>query len=115
MRKLVFLCALAVFGCGDKVGFNAEPVEVSGRVTMKSRPVTGVVLNLQPTSGGAQAALPLKNGGFRGQVVPGRYTYYITEGASAEAFKAIPEKYHLGDKDRQIELAAGSVLNIALD
>lgn len=114
MRKLLPLLAGVLIGCGD-VGRNPEPVAVSGSVTLMGKPVSDVTLNLQPTGRGGQAALPVKAGAFQGKVTPGRYTYYISQGAKAASFRAIPEKYHAGALDRQLDVAEGTTLSIALD
>jgi hypothetical protein len=115
MRKLIpVLLALAPIGCGG-VKQNPEPVDVSGHVTQGGKPVSDVTFNLQPTGTGTQAMLPVKAGSFQGKVTPGRYTYYISEGRNAAAFKAIPGKYRSGALDRQIDVAEGKDLTITLD
>jgi len=115
VKRLLLLLCLAVFGCGTHVSRNPDPVEVEGRVTLKSKPLTGVTVNLQPTGSGAQASLPVKNGKFKGSVTPGTYTYYLSEGTSAADFKAIPEKYREGSMDRQVEITAAQSLTLTLD
>jgi len=119
MRKLTVLIVSAlalVVGCNSvDPGKSADMVDVSGTVSRGGKPVTDVTLNLQPTAkGSTQAALPVKNGQFKGKVTPGKYTYYVTEGSNPAAFQAIPEKFHLGAADRQIEVDAGT-LTINLD
>lgn len=114
MRKLIPLVVLVMLGCG-KIEQNPDPVDVSGRVTLRGGPVGDVTLNLQPTGKGSQAALPVKGGAFQGKVTPGRYTYYISQGPNAASFQAIPEKYHTGSLDRQIDVSEGNTLTITLD
>ncbi len=63
------------------------------------------MLNLQPTKGGVQATLPVKNGQIRGTVVPGTYTYYLTEGPKLSAYREVPERFRSGSMDRQVEIA----------
>ena len=116
MRKWIPLLSLVLIGCGGvNPGTNPEQVDISGRVTLAGRPVSDVTFNLQATGVGTQAAYPIKGGAFQGKATPGKYTYYISEGTSAAAFKAIPEKYRLGAMDRQIDVSSGSTLNITLD
>ena len=87
-----------------------------GRVTKGGRPVSDVVLNLQPTGDGTQATLPVKGGDFRGSITPGKYTYYISEAnGKTKAFASIPEKYREGSLDRQIEIEKGKSLDLTLD
>ncbi|MCI0376870.1 MAG: hypothetical protein L0215_04640 [Gemmataceae bacterium] len=114
-RFLFLLASLSLLGCGAHSGKNPDPVEVEGRVTLKSKPVSGVTLQLQPTGTGTQASLPLKDGTFRGSVTPGKYTYYVSEGSNTAAFQVIPEKYRAGALDRQIHIGAGSKLDLTLD
>jgi hypothetical protein len=117
MRKSLLLAFIALAGCQTNPSPNPDPIEVSGKVTLPGgKAVSDVVLNLQPTGTGGQATLPVKNGAFKGSVMPGRYTYYITEDSkNPAAFAAIPERYRAGAMDRQIDIAAGSTLNITLD
>lgn len=115
MRKLIPLAALVLIGCSVDPGKNAEQVDISGRVSQGGKVVTDVTFNLQPTGMGTQATLPIKDGEFKGKVTPGRYTYYITEGSKPAAYTGIPEKYRAGSMDRQIDVTAGSTLNITLD
>ena len=119
-RKLIPLVALALFGCGGaNPGKNPDPVAVSGQVAFAGgKPVTDVTLNLQPTGAGGQAAIPVKQGAFKGDVIPGKYTYFFTEGprgSSPAAYQAIPEKYRAGALDRQVEVKAGTTLTLTLE
>lgn len=118
MRKALLLpvLVLVAFGCGKIVpDANPEAVEVTGRVTQGGKAISDVTLTLQPTGTGTQATLPVKDGNVKGTVTPGKYTYYITEGAKAAAYKSIPEGYRAGSMDRQIEIKAGTTLDIKLD
>jgi hypothetical protein len=112
---LLVVVLLPLVGCKINPGKTSEPVEITGRVTQNGNPVNNVTLNLQPTGKGTQAALPVKNGEIRGSVTPGKYTYYVTESGNPAALKSIPEKYHLGSLDRQVEISSGSTLTITLD
>jgi hypothetical protein len=116
MKTTALFVLVFAIGCGNKsVKKNAEPVEISGSVSMGGRPVNDVVFNLQPTGDGAQATLPVKDGAFQGTVTPGTYTYYISETRNARAFEAIPEKYRSGAMDRKVEVASGTRLTVQLD
>lgn len=117
MRCAPLLLGLLLAGCGYKdPGKNPEPVEVSGRLTKGGRPVSDVVLNLQPTGNGTQATLAVKGGDFRGSITPGKYTYYISEASGkAAAFASIPDKYREGSLDRQLEIEQGKSLDLTLD
>jgi hypothetical protein len=115
MRKLIPLFGLVLIGCMRDPGHNPDPVEVSGTVQAGGKSVTDVVLNLQPTGQGGQATIPVKNGEFRGSVIPGRYTWYFTETRNTAAFRTIPEKYRAGSLDRQIDVKPGAALNLSME
>ena len=104
MKHSILLVCLTFLGCSHNPGKNPDPIEVQGKVTLNSKPVSGVTFNFQPTGTGTQAALPVKDGTFKGSVTPGKYTYYVTEGASAANFNAIPQKYREGSLERQIDI-----------
>ncbi len=118
MRKRIPLLVVVLvgLGCGGvNPGTNPDQVDITGKVTLAGRLVNDVTFNLQATGVGTQAAYPVKAGAFQGKATPGKYTYFISEGTNASAFKAIPEKYRQGAMDRQINVGSGSVLNITLD
>jgi len=105
---------IGVAGCGN-VTPNPDPVGVTGKVTHAGKPVESVILHFQPTGEGAQAMVTVANGEFQADIMPGTYTYYITKGNSAEAIATIDPKFASGALDRQVEVAAGSALEIELD
>jgi len=116
MRKMLpAIGLLLLIGCGVNPGQTDEPVDISGRVTHKGDLVNDVTLNLQPTGKGTPAFFPLKNGEFQGKATPGRYTWYISEGAKPGAFKSVPEPYRAGSLDRQIETDEGIKLDLTLE
>jgi hypothetical protein len=121
MRKYFVVLAAAMIGCGGSVnvGTNLEPVPISGTVVQAGKPVSGVLLNLQPTgAGNLPVAVEVKNGAFQAQAAPGRYTWFFEpskDTAQAKAIEAIPEKYQRGAMDRQIDVASGSTLELKLD
>lgn len=110
------LALACLAGCSSNPGKNPEPVEITGRVTLPGgKAVDDVTFNLQPTGPGGQAALPVTNGEFKGTVMPGRYTYYLSEGKRAASLQAVPQKYRTGSMDRQITVAAGAKLEVSLE
>ena len=117
MRIATLMLVLVLGGCGYRdPGKTSDPVEITGRVSKGGRPVSDVVLNLQPTGEGTQATLPVKGGDFRGSITPGKYTYFISEAnGRPSAFASIPEKYREGSLDRQVEIEKGKSLDLTLD
>lgn len=117
MRKLFpLLVFVFAIGCSGTAPKAADMTEITGTVTMGGQPVSDVVLNLQPTGEGTIAAIPVQQGKIKAMVTPGKYTYYITETPKGKAVMAkLNPKYLAGAMDRQIDIAAGSTLNITLD
>lgn len=117
MRKYLRLLVLGLIGCGSvSVEENPEPVSITGKLTVAGQPVTGVKINLQPIGPGAlPAVMEVQNGEFTGQASPGKYTFFISPGSDANAFAAIPEKFHSGDMERVAEVDVGSPLELKLE
>lgn len=106
--RVVALFALALLaGCESTPPAKADPVDVSGTVTMNGKPVGGVTIEFFPTSAmQAQGFAKLKaDGKFSVKLVPGNYTYAF-EGSPA-ALKAIPASYHSNDANHTFEVPAG--------
>lgn len=108
MRRLLPLLALVLIstvGCSSEPGKNPDPFEVTGTVKLKGVPLSDVVLNLLPTTPGAHpVAPPLTDGKFKVLIAPGSYSYYISEGKSPSAFKAIPNEYRLPSTETRDEI-----------
>ncbi|NBO91934.1 MAG: hypothetical protein EBV06_06430 [Planctomycetia bacterium] len=107
---VVFL--LTITGCSVEPGPKAESVQVSGKVTMDGKSLSGVVLNLHVITTGSPATIPLTGADFKVKLPPGRYTWYISEGKNAAAFTAVPKAYREAAMDRAFDLAAGSTLDL---
>ena len=81
MLRLVLLLALACvsIGCQSKVALLNTPVDVVGKLTKAGKPVGNLTLTLQPLETGHM--VPMKVGGdgsFKGNIVPGKYAYFIS-------------------------------------
>ncbi len=127
MTRIIPLAAAALFalvGCGP--GTRPDPVEVKGKVTFSDgKPVSDVLLTLQPMDTGSMGNIPLgADGSFSEKVVPGKYWYYFSsqEGKNAAekkkfwaAYQAIPEKYRSAGKNHKVTVSSGSNLDIKLD
>ena len=117
MRKCIPLIVVVILAScsGVRSGKNPDQIEIAGKVTRDRKPITDVTITLQAIKGGTQATYSVKNGEFKGTATPGRYTYFFTEGSNPTAFVLIPEKYHSGSMDRQIDIDSGTNLMIVLD
>lgn len=111
MRKSLLLLALVAMGCGPNVSPNPEPTPISGKVTLGGKPVSGVMLNLQPTGPGSlPKIIAVNEGSFQAELNPGKYAYFFSRGPSAETFESIPADYKEASLDREIEVVAGEDL-----
>lgn len=121
MPRLISLIALAILscsGCSSEPRKNPDPVDVTGTVTYKGKPLTDVVLNLQPTGGGHPVAATVLDGKFKSLVTPGKYCYFITEGSSPAGLKNVPNEYReatLDLRDEIIVASETSTIDIELD
>lgn len=125
-QPLLLLALGLVAGCGTNPGQVADPVPVTGKVTLPTgKPAAHAALYLQPMDDGLPAGLVLgADGQFRAELVPGKYAYYFApqEGAtraawqkSVAALKQVPQKYRQAHRDNTIVVRSGSVLDIKLD
>lgn len=115
MRRIGAMVFLCCFGCGAQVAQVAERVTISGEVVMEGKPVTGVMLNLQPTGDGMPAVIKVSEGTFEAEVVPGMYSFFLSAGKNAKLFKKIPEEYLSASMDRQYDVADGTTLDLVID
>lgn len=117
ISRVLFLTTAVFFaGCGGPtIVPNPDPVEITFNVKRSGAPVTDLTLNLQPIAEGGQSMGPIENGVAKLSVVPGTYTYYVTQGKSEATLNAIPEAFRGGAMDRKLEISSGSTIDIALD
>ena len=125
MVRTLTITLLALCGCGYETPAPGTPVDVTGRITLAGRPLRDVVVQLQPTGGTAQQAV-LKigpDGSFAGRVMAGRYSWYVAapDASRAEAHKAVPvmksvpPAYREASMERQVDITAGTHLDLVLN
>ena len=108
----------AISGCGGvSVTPTAARVAVTGTVTLAGQPLTDVDLNLQPTGDGLPAVVKVKDGKFEAELVPGKYTYFLSQAsgpAGAKSIAKVPPNCLLGAADREVEFAGPGPVEFAL-
>lgn len=110
---LVLLVLIAATGCGGiNPGVNPDPTPIKGKVTLKGKPLSDVTITFQPTGVGGEATMAVKNGEFKGSVIPGKYTYYFSD---QKRPTLIPEHYRAGSMERQIDVKPGDELTLAIE
>ena len=119
MLLLVAANSIILSGCGSITpAVNPSPVAISGSVAQGGKPVSDLVLNLQPTGPGAlPVTVALKNGQFEAEISPGRYTWYLSEGSeksSKKAFESVAESFRAGSLERQIDVSPGGRIELEL-
>ena len=111
----VALAVATLFGCGGSVPEPGDAVQVTGKVPSPSgKSVAGYNIAFQATGGkGRQAQFPLgADGSFSGEMIKGKYTYYLTPGkgaATEKALESFPEAYRKGSLDRQMDVNGGEI------
>ena len=114
-RVLALSTTILFAGCGPQVVTNPDPVEITFNVKRMGMPLNDLTFNLQPIANGGQSQGPIENGVAKLSVMPGTYTYYVSQGKSEATISAIPESYLNGAMDRKLEITSGSTIDIMLD
>jgi hypothetical protein len=120
MRSFVVLMLIAGFaGCGSPVSLKGTPVSVSGKVSQRGQPFSGMVIIFQPLGDGHVREFPIrKDGTFNGELVPGEYAYYVAKPTvlrAPQSPRKISPKYFEADLSRSVTVEPDKLLAIALD
>jgi hypothetical protein len=120
MRLLILLMFMVgLVGCGSSAGLKNAPVAVSGSVSQGGEPIGGLVMVFQPLGDGHVREFPIqKDGSFSGELISGKYAYYVakpTAPAAAQALQNLSPKFFEADLSRTITVEPGALLAIALD
>jgi hypothetical protein len=120
MRFYAVVVAVICFaGCSSSVELKQAPVSVSGKVSQRGKPVSGVVMIFQPLDDGHMREFPLrKDGTFDGELVSGQYAYYVAKPAAmgtGPISVKLPTTYFQADMSRTLTVEPGKQLAIALD
>jgi hypothetical protein len=120
MRLLMILtlvCGLT--GCGSNAKLKSAPVNVTGKVSRGGQPMGGMAMIFQPLGDGHVRELPIqKDGTFSGELISGKYAYYVAKPAvpaAAQALKNLSPKFFEADLSRTVTVEPGDLLAIALD
>lgn len=120
MRMLVVLMVIAgLAGCGSDARLKGTPVSVTGRVSQGGQPVGGMVMIFQPLGDGHVREFPVqKDGTFNGELISGKYAYYVakpTAPAAAQALRNLPPKFFEADLSRTVAVESGNPIAIELN
>jgi hypothetical protein len=121
MRLFILLMFITVglVGCGSKAGLKNAPVAVSGSVSQGGQPIGGLVMVFQPLGDGHVRELPIqKDGSFSGELISGKYAYYVAKPvgpAAAQALQKLPQRFFEADLSRTVTVEPETLLAIALD
>jgi hypothetical protein len=114
---LMFIVSLA--GCGSKANLKKVPVAVSGTVSQGGQPVGGMIMIFQPLGDGHVREFPVqKDGTFNGELISGKYAYYVAKPAvpaAAQMLRNLPPKFFAADLSRTVAVESGSSIAIELN
>lgn len=120
MRTLLYtLLFAAMIGCSSTVVERMAPTELTGKLSDASGKTVGnVLLTLQPLEDGHLAPLQVAaDGSFKGEVVPGKYAYYVGKSSAKnaeQALKVVDSKFYEASLERTIDIKSGEPLNLVL-
>ncbi|MFY8199155.1 MAG: hypothetical protein ACOVLE_00685 [Pirellula staleyi] len=110
---------VAFVGCSTSAPQMGASTELKGNIKKAGKPIGDVLLTLQPMGDGHVVPLTVAvDGTFKGEVVPGKYAYYIGKSASKaseQAIKQVDAKYYEGNMSRTVMVESGKDLVITLD
>lgn len=114
-RMLLTLMALVAFsGCSSKPQLLSEPVSVKGKVTLNDgSPLKGASITLQPMEAGHPMTFKVsKEGEFEGNLVPGKYMFFIPDSPESNAMKNLDPKVRTPAVERFVQVQPNGVLEI---
>lgn len=119
-RLCPWLALLFVFiaGCQSHPGYRPEAIDITGTLKLRGKPLSGVVLNLQPTQGGHPATASVTDGNFKARVTPGKYCYFLSEGETPAGLQEVPKEYLSANIELRDELTVEpttTTLDIEMD
>lgn len=120
MRLLVvLLLIIGQVGCGSDVRLKNAPVSVTGKVSKGGQPVGGMVMIFQPLGDGHVREFPIqKDGTFSGELISGKYAYYVakpTAAVAAQAVRNLAPKFFEADLSRTVLVESGNPIAIELN
>jgi hypothetical protein len=119
VRYGLFVAVLLLSGCSTNPGLISEAGQLSGKLTTADgKQVSNVGLTLQPLESGHPVTFDVKDdGSFSGDVVPGKYAYFVGKSSlknSDQAIKKVDKKFLEPDMSRTVTVAPGREVSIVL-
>ncbi|HEX2476625.1 MAG TPA: hypothetical protein VHK01_17865 [Lacipirellulaceae bacterium] len=120
MRLFIIpMLIVSLTGCGSKASLKKAPVAVSGSVSQGGQPIGGLVMIFQPLGDGHVREFPIqKDGSFSGELISGKYAYYVAKPAApaaAQALRNLAPKYFEADLSRTVAVESGNPIAIELN
>jgi hypothetical protein len=116
---IMLLLIVSLTGCGSKANLKKAPVAVSGSVSQGGQPIGGLVMVFQPLGDGHVRELPVqKDGTFNGELISGKYAYYVakpTVPAAAQALRNLAPRFFEADLSRTVAVESGDPIAIELN
>jgi hypothetical protein len=119
MRIILLLLLGLTFGCSTNPGLRTEPGVVEGKLESSDGKVVGNVgLTFQPLDNGFVTTLQVaEDGSFKGDLVPGKYAYYVGKSSSKNAdqsLKKVDSKFQEADMSRTVVIEASKPVSLVL-
>lgn len=120
MRYMILILMLVmVVGCSNSVAVRSESGKVAGKlVSGDGQKVGNVGLTLQPLDSGFVTTLQVaEDGSFEGEIIPGKYAYFVgkSEAKNADqAIKKVDPMFYEANMTRTVDVQPGKELRIEL-
>lgn len=108
-----------VVGCSNSVAVRSESGKVAGKlVSGDGQKVGNVGLTLQPLDSGFVTTLQVaEDGSFEGEIIPGKYAYFVVKSEAKNSDQAITKvdpMFYEANMTRTVDVQPGKELRIEL-
>lgn len=116
---LLFVALTVSSGCSTNPGLRPESEKVSGKLSLgDGKAIGNVGLVFQPMEDGFEATFQVaEDGSFQGEVIPGKYAYYVSKATSKnaeQALKKVDPKFREATMSRTVLVEPGKALSLVL-
>ena len=106
-------------GCSGNLAVRSESGKVAGKlVSGDGQKVGNVGLTLQPLDNGFMTTLQVaEDGSFGGEIIPGKYAYFVGKSVAKnadQAIKKVDPMFYEANMTRTVTVQAGQELRIEL-
>jgi hypothetical protein len=121
IRKLLVggLLLSVLAGCQPAIAPMEAPVAFTGKlIAADGNPQGNVLLTFQPMENGHPGSMEVNSQGeFQGELIPGKFIYYVEPSKvakAADALKKVPPAFQSPAMEHQVSVESGRTLEIRL-